>query len=323
MGFLPPILASLWSTLAAERRSFHVEPLSNQVLDQCPICNGWLLLPHLRVRDNSVSREFFTLVLCSECGFCFTNPRPSSEQIGRYYEDPKYISHGGTGKGIQEKVYRLARRLAIKAKHRLVSRYFSNGSVLDIGCGTGEYLAYLKEKGYRCTGVEPSLRAREQAIRHYSLNVLPDISNIPSQEQFVVVSLWHVLEHVHNPRKELGCIHSLLRTGGVLILAVPDRESWDAIHYGPDWAAYDVPRHLSHFRRQDMKRLLVSQGFELVQVRGMWFDAPYVSLLSERYRQAHPITAFVRGMLFGATSNLLALLGRRPTSSSIFIARKL
>lgn len=299
-----------------------MEQSTTEVLSHCPVCRAGDLSLFLRVIDQSVSKESFELTYCALCGFCFTNPRPSPEAIGRYYDTTDYISHGGKGRGVQEAIYRHARRWAIKAKHGLIARYFVNGHVLDVGCGTGEFLGHLKARGYQCTGVEPSLRAREQAIRNHSLDVLPDIGSIPAREQFQIVTLWHVLEHFHDPKEELRRIHSRTCPGGLLLVAVPDRESWDAHFYRAHWAAFDAPRHLSHFRRRDVKRLLEEQGFDLLAVKGMWFDAPYVSMLSEQHLKRGPLVAFIRGLFFGMISNLVAMLGSRPTSSSLFIARK-
>lgn len=299
-----------------------MEPSTTEILSHCPACLSGPLAPFLRVKDHSISQELFEVTSCSNCGFCLTNPRPSTEAIGRYYEATNYISHGGRGRGLQEALYRQARQWAVKAKHRLISRYFRHGNVLDLGCGTGEFLGHLKAHGYLCTGVEPSLRAREQAIRNHALEVLPDIANVPALEQFHIITLWHVLEHVHDPKEELRRIHARICSGGVIIIAVPDRDSWDAQFYRAHWAAYDVPRHLSHFRRQDVRRLLSEQGFDLLAVKGMWFDAPYVCMLSEQHLNRGAVASFLRGLLLGAISNLVAMFSSKPTSSSLFIARK-
>ena len=115
---------------------------------------------------------------------------------------------------------------------------------------------------------------------------------------------------------------SLTADDGLLVIAVPDRESWDAEHYGSDWAAYDVPRHFSHFRCSDIHRLVTAHGFEPLAVRPMWLDAPYIALLSERYRGHGPVMALLRGVLFGTWSNLVSAVSDRPTSSSLYLFRK-
>jgi len=192
---------------------------------------------------------------------------------------------------------------------------------LDVGCGTGDFLTYLKAQGYQTYGVELSPVARN--IAHTKgLTSVADLEEVPLTQPFNLVTLWHVLEHVSNPRSTLKQIHERMAEGALLVVAVPDHESWDRQHYGPLWAAWDVPRHLSHFRRQDITKLLSETGFNLIEIRPMWFDAPYVSMLSEQYRGANSFSSFWKGLLVGAWSNLIALTTKRPTSSSLYLASK-
>jgi len=107
-----------------------------------------------------------------------------------------------------------------------------------------------------------------------------------------------------------------------LVIAVPDRGSWDAQHYGPDWAAWDVPRHLSHFQQMDIKRLLHEHGFELVTIKRMWLDAAYVSMLTEKHRGTGATVALFKGVLVGLWSNVVSALTGRPSSSSLYLAQK-
>ncbi len=297
------------------------QPPTETIL-HCPVCGGEELRPFLSGVDHTVSKERFQLTTCATCGFCITNPRPSPASIGRFYASKDYISHTNASSSTQERIYQWVRRNAIRSKHRLIARYQTQGKVLDVGCGTGEFLGYLKSRGYVTQGVEPSAQALKQAIVNHALEVVPDIEGVPASEQFQVITLWHVLEHVHDVRATFKRLHARMSTGGLLVIAVPDRESWDAQHYGADWAAYDVPRHLSHFRRSDLNCLLREQGFEMLATRPMWFDAPYVSMLSERYRGAGTFGALLKGAFVGAFSNLIAAITSRPTSSSLYLAKK-
>jgi SAM-dependent methyltransferase len=291
-------------------------------LASCPLCGSSSIGTGISIADHSITKEHFQVVSCSGCGFTFTNPRPHANEMARYYASSDYLSHSNRSSGLKERIYQIARRHAIRGKHNLIVRYQSNGRVLDVGCGTGHFLAYVASRGYSVQGVEPSTVAREQAIREHALAVVPSLSDITAQENTQVITMWHVLEHVPDLRATFKRLYALLSLGGLLVIAVPDRESWDASHYGTDWAAWDVPRHLSHFRRADVRTLLHEHGFELLEIRRMWLDAYYIALLSEGYRGRSPLLAFPLALLMGSWSNLRALLGTRPTSSSLYIARK-
>lgn len=305
-----------------KQAKFHVERPGTECLSCCPICGDTSMRPTITVKDFSVSGEEFQLHDCPSCGFRFTNPRPTQRSIGRYYESPDYISHANSGRGVLANVYQYVRRRTLAQKYSILRKYHPHGKVLDIGCGTGEFLSYLMGRGYMVHGIEPNQRAREQAIANYSVDVLPSVEQIAAQEQFQVLTLWHVLEHLPDLHELFKRLYAFLSIDGVLIIAVPDRESWDAQYYGAFWAALDVPRHFSHFRKKDVLRLFRDHGFELVRTRPMWFDSTYVSLLSERYKGRSTLASWFYATLIGAISNLASLVSGRSTSSTIYIARK-
>lgn len=291
-------------------------------LHSCPLCGQQDLKKTGTVQDHSISKLVFEMTDCDSCGFRITNPRPWKSDLGRYYQSDAYISHGTVDRSIQSRLYLLARRWTLRGKLHLIQHYQPNGRILDVGCGTGEFLECLRTNGYIAQGVEPSLRAREQAIATYGLHVVPAIEQLPSQEQFQVLTMWHVLEHVPDPRATFKRLFALLAERGLLVIAVPDRDAWDAKYYGPSWAAWDVPRHLLHFRRRDVHMLLAQHGFEIVATKRMWLDAYYISMLSEQYRGTSKLLSLLKSMVIGTWSNLVSLLSHRPTSSTLYIARK-
>ncbi|MCB0763209.1 MAG: class I SAM-dependent methyltransferase [Flavobacteriales bacterium] len=223
---------------------------------------------------------------------------------------------------MRERLYRWARSWAIARKYALIHRLQPNGRVLDLGCGTGDFLAHLMSRGYLVQGVEPSLIAREKAIADHGLSVVPSLDQVTAYEKFQVITMWHVLEHVADPRAVLKKLFALLSDRGLLVIAVPDRDCWDAAHYGPYWAAWDVPRHFNHFRRQDIHAMLEEHGFVRLATKPMWLDAFFIAMLSEQYAGASPIGALLKGSMRGLWSNVVALCSDRPTSSSLYLARK-
>lgn len=299
-----------------------MEHTATERLDRCLLCGSKELQTAATVKDHSISKEHFNISECGRCGYHFTNPRPSQELLPRYYESESYISHSNTSKSLRDKLYQLARKWALTKKSATIGSYMPSASVLDIGCGTGDFLAALRTKGHHVMGIEPNVTARDRATQLHQLVVLPTLDAVSSLEQFQVLTMWHVLEHMPDPRLTIKRAFALLQQGGYLFIAVPIRNSWDAQHYASGWAALDVPRHLSHFRDNDVRRILADQGFQLVRERKMWLDAFYIAMLSEQYKGRGPIVSLLLGTLMGLWSNFQSVLSGRPTSSMLFVAKK-
>lgn len=299
-----------------------MEHVVQERLSACPICGAANLLYEGKVRDHHLSQEVFDLDRCLGCGFVFTNPRPTQADIGRYYASENYISHTNQGASLSDRLYRIARNRALKRKHRLVANYAVSGRLLDVGCGTGSFLNFMGARGYEMAGVEPSDRARSVADKHHPGAVVAAMSDLDGKARFDVITLWHVLEHLPALSDAFQDFGKLLNPTGHLFIAVPDRTSWDRRHYAQHWAAWDVPRHLSHFRPKDISNLLEQHGFKLVSTRRMWFDAPYIAMLSERYRGRGPLVALALGIIKGSWSNVVAMVSGGSTSSTLYIARK-
>lgn len=300
---------------------FHVEHNTNHTIPACQVCGHAKLLPVLKAKDFTVSSELFQLVACAACGVWFTNPRPNADRIGAYYASDNYISHTDAHASLLDRVYQSVRKRTLVSKSRLIKRLIKRGKLLDVGCGTGQFIAHMQGLGYQVVGVEPDARARQKAVATSRASILPNLNSVPSGMRFDVITLWHVLEHTPELQTSFRQLRNLLVPGGYLIVAIPDRESWDAQHYGPFWAAYDVPRHLNHLRRIDLRRLAEKHGLNFLRVLPMWFDAFYICLLSEEYRGKSKPLAMVLGFLLGSWSNTKALLTSRPTSSSLYILR--
>jgi 2-polyprenyl-3-methyl-5-hydroxy-6-metoxy-1,4-benzoquinol methylase len=292
-----------------------------ELIAKCPVCDSDQLANYLSCVDYTVSKKEFQVQKCSQCGFIFTNPRPSEDAIGPYYESEDYISHSGTSKGLVNRLYHLVRNYSIKSKRRLIARYSPGKKILDIGSGTGEFLNELDQKGYSVIGLEPNEAARKQSISNYTLSILePGKSQEFNEDSFDAVTMWHVLEHVHRLNEQVSEINRLLKTGGVAVIAVPNPSSADASIYKEVWAGYDVPRHLYHFTPSTIERLFDKHGFSMIKKKIMPFDSFYVSLLSEKYKKSS--LAFFRGMFFGKISWLIALFNPNKASSLIYIFKK-
>lgn len=290
-----------------------------EYLENCPICSGETMYPFLSCKDYLLTEEVFTIVQCSKCGFRFTNPRPLAAQLGKYYKSDEYISHSDSRTGIFNRIYQAVRTLTIKRKYRLLQSLYQNGSLLDIGCATGDFLLYMQYKGWSVTGIEPDENARLKATTR-GLNVFDE--NFLDQldaGSFDIITLWHVLEHVSELQERMRQIMRLLKPGGRLVIAVPNSHSFDALHYKENWAGYDVPRHLYHFTRTTMKMLIQNSGLEFVGIHPMKWDSFYVSLLSEKNKLGK--LSWITGIGNGLWSNYRALASGEY-SSLIYIAKK-
>ncbi len=274
-------------------------------IQTCPLCDSEHQEKFLDVKDNMITQEDFTIVACKDCGFRFTNPRPSQATIGSYYQDEKYVSHSSTKKGVVNWLYNQVRNVTLKQKVKLLTDRVEGRSLVDVGAGTGHFLAKAQQSGFSVQGFEPDAIARKFAKEQNGLN-LKDLSDLDNVDNASVdaITMWHVVEHLYELKPELLRIVSKLKTSGVFIMAVPNLESYDAKVYGAGWAAYDVPRHLSHFSKKDVDKLAEALNMKCVEVLPMKFDAYYVSMLSERYMKGSLIKAFINGWKSNSKSNL-------------------
>lgn len=274
-------------------------------VDRCPICGSTSFHQSVTCVDHTVTGELFHVKHCQQCTLGITSPRPQEHEAQRYYQSDTYISHSGKSKGIFDTIYLTVRSLTIRWKARLVRPYLGKHGILDVGCGTGSFLHHMQSLGTLVQGVEPSITA-SQTISN-TIPVVQSIKLLP-QTKYNVITLWHVLEHIYSLRETIQDLKARMAPGGALFLAVPNHESADATHYGPEWAAYDVPRHVWHFNRKSMAVLLQQEGLKITAILPMKLDAFYVCLLSERYRRksSSSFGATVRAVLTALRSNRLA-----------------
>src|SRR6188768_3392194 len=110
-----------------------------ETLKICPVCSGSSFNAFIDCIDYTVSKETFSIVLCTQCNLKFTNPRPAENEVSKYYESDDYISHSNTNKGIINKIYHFVKKRSIRNKLKLLDSLKTKKSLLDIGCGTGSF----------------------------------------------------------------------------------------------------------------------------------------------------------------------------------------
>ena len=269
---------------------------------------------NLKVKDHSVSGEEFELIKNTEFGFLETTPQPSSDKLPEYYKSEDYISHTDSKRNLCEKVYHLVRTISLKKKLNLINSFSSEEkNLLDVGCGTGDFLQIALDNNWNVSGIEPNDQARKIANKKTNNSVF-EIEQLLKFEanSFDVITLWHVLEHLPNLEEHISVFNNLLKPNGTIIIAVPNYKSYDAKHYKEFWAAYDAPRHLWHFNKESISKLVSKEFMKVIKIKPMWFDAFYVSMLSEKYKSGkmNPIKGFWIGLL----SNIKALRNKEASS---------
>src|SRR5688572_4259641 len=288
---------------------------------ECPICSSTDLQKFTVCEDYTVSHETFHVKQCSVCTLAITTPRPETAKLSDYYQSDEYISHTGKSSGGVGFIYKVARSFSLKWKRAKVLSHKAEGSILDFGCGTGEFLNTMKNSGWDITGVEPSAEARLKAEILNSTKICGSLAEL-SNNQFDVITAWHVIEHVPDLLQTTQTLKSLLKKDGIIFMAVPNYQSPDGTSYQEHWAGFDVPRHLWHFSKKSMSTLLTSTGLKLIDTIPMKLDAYYVSMLSEKYRNDNTIdlSCLLKGFISGLKSNYLA---RRKInySSLIYVAK--
>lgn len=254
----------------------------------------------LTVKDHSVSKETFDLYYDEDLDMLITHPQPNLENLGKYYESEDYISHTDNKRSLFEKAYHFVKGIALKNKLNLInSQQTQKGRILDIGAGTGDFLAVAKNDGWHTVGIEPSDRAKGIAINK-GISFVENTVDLENHS-FDVITMWHVLEHVPDLDFQIKELKRLLKPTGTLIVAVPNFKSFDAKHYGTFWAAFDVPIHFWHFSKKAIQMLFQKENMKLEKVLPMKFDSFYVSLLSEKYKNGK--MNFIKAFFIGLQSN--------------------
>ncbi|WP_051119616.1 class I SAM-dependent methyltransferase [Gillisia sp. CAL575] len=273
---------------------------------------------YITCKDHTVSGEEFKLILDLEMDLLITTPKPSIEALPSYYKSEEYISHTDSKNSFTDKIYHsVKKRMLSKKLSWIESNFPEQGKLLDIGAGTGEFLLTAKNNGWKVKGIEPDENARKLA-KQKGIKLLPDSSKFKA-EKFDVITMWHVFEHVYDLKNQIIELEQLLKKDGLLIIAVPNFKSYDALYYKEHWAAFDVPRHLWHFSRKSFEKLFSGTTFSQFDEKPLLYDSFYVSLLSEKYMTKK--SNFLKAFLIGLKSNLKAKKSSEYSSIAYFFRK--
>jgi 2-polyprenyl-3-methyl-5-hydroxy-6-metoxy-1,4-benzoquinol methylase len=288
----------------------------------CPLCNSDKLAEFLKAKDYLVTSEIFPLVKCQACGFIFTQGVPAAAEISRYYRSEDYVSHSDTRKGLMNKIYHLGRNFMLRKKFGMINRVAKSRRLLDIGCGTGYFPAFMQQKGYRATGVEVDPKAREFAEKQHGIKVHSPEEFLGERFEgaFDVITLWHVLEHLHDFNRYLEKMLEHLEKDGALVIALPNCSAFEARHYREYWAGYDVPRHLWHFTPVTLNLLAEKHGLKVVRMKRLPLDPFYNSMLSEKYKGNKFF--MLSGTIIGKLAYIESLSDIKKSSSIVYFLKR-
>ena len=239
-------------------------------MSACLVCGSRNSAPIFRASDrlyHTTDREF-AVVRCGECGLLRLDPQPAPEELHRYYPDNYWFAPERNTAGHLEEAYRrLVLRDHVRFVERALRRSQARGPLLDVGCGGGLFLALLRRRGFRAAGLDFSREAAAIAWRRQQAPaVCALLENAPFRERsLAAITMFHVLEHLYDPRAYLSSAFRLLAPDGRLIVQVPNAASWQFRVLGRAWNGMDVPRHLFDYRAHDLEKLLAASGFQVLR----------------------------------------------------------
>ena len=293
----------------------------------CPLCGTTDATELLETGVRSITGETYRVVQCSECDLRYTRPLPVPDELEAVYGQDYIIYHS---------VATTARRPWRLNVDALTSLYMQTlfwdrrrallgrrpGRLLDVGCGTGDFLLTLKQRGWNVCGTEFSDAACAMARARGIPVEQAELASVGFPDRyFDVVTLWHVLEHLEDPFATLAEVRRILRDDGLLIVEVPNSACLAFRLCKKDWFMLEVPQHVQHFTPHTLRSLLQRAGFEPVYRQNLrfWnFHIDFYSFLNalrlrERFNIRYFSKDFARApwrskLLFAALAGPLALL---------------
>jgi len=284
----------------------------------CIVCGNRKTTPYIKVLDRlSQNPETFQLVEC-DCNFVFLNPRPTADEISTYYNSTEYDPHNVKINDKWGRLYKCIQKAALRWKLSKIASFYSNGKLLDIGGGNGEFTSFMSIKGWDVV-LQDSISNLDGINGSKDVRKVENLQMIKSDEHFNVITLWHSLEHIHNIEELFSNLNRMLTIDGILLIAVPNLRAPENTFYSTNWAPFDAPRHLYHFQLETLDNLMKKFNFKIVRKYSLFQDTPYNILLSmENFTPFQ----FIKGIFVLCYSIIVTLLNGPDQSSSLLVICK-
>ena len=271
---------------------------------------------HCETKDYLVSGQNFRIYLDKNGIIGKTAPAPKRLEMNKYYQSRDYYPHSLNKKKLSAFLYHISRIFMHKKKLMWMKKDINPSTkVLDYGCGSGEFVKFLRGNSVKAYGYDPNFKSNDGKSSKYFIG-----KEKWKKQKYDIIVLWHVLEHTYNPFNLIESLKTNLRKSGKIFIAIPNFKSYDSKYYGKYWAGYDVPRHLWHFTRKSILKLAVESRFQVVREKWLLLDTLYVSFMSEK--QMSSIAPLFLGLIVGFLSILRSLF-TKESSSFFFVLKKL
>lgn len=284
----------------------------------CIICSSKKSELIINVTDRlSKEKKLYNIVKCKNCSFIFLNPRYNSMEIKPFYDAKAYDPHRKTFESIYTVLYSFVQYFTMYWKYRIIRRYFSKGSVLDIGGGNGKFVQFMNGKGWQAT-LQDSYAPIKNINKKY--NFVKELSELKNKK-FDLITLWHSIEHIHDQDILFKNIEDLLNKNGILMIAAPNIHAIEKKYFKENWVAYDAPRHLYHFDLQTINKLCNNKNFKIIKSYSLIQDTAHNILLSLK---DYSIKQVIYGLIiFLSTISKILYRGPKYSSSFLIICKRL
>lgn len=271
----------------------------------CNLCGG-------QEHTHVFTKFNYDLVKCSGCGLAYIGNPPSREEIGNFYADE--ADHQDDLLDANSAMF--SRQTRVAATHlSVLKKSAAHGRLLDVGCSAGHFLGLARSAGFVSNGVEYSPNSAQFAAEHFGFDVhTGDIHSLGGVEQFDVITMFDVIEHVPDPAADMAAIYARLKPGGLFLVSTPNidglfpQASLPIAKLIDHWPHIEPPHHLYQFSVKTLSAMLQKAGFVVEGDHHINIDLAYSFGNFERLRGSPKMLSYA--LVFAPLAKLGPLIKR-------------